>query len=597
MNPSTCRFLISIRRVLMLALLGGAAYGLGLLLGGRAHQAVVSHAAHAGLRARHASAEAPAATAPTASVPNGAGLGRSPFLPGGTNVLAVLEAKVRAVNRSAGASDQFELLSPLLMALSTNEHSGAWDQLQNLHATGLRQALEQCLLGLWAGRDPQAAIAVAHEKWQVEDALRAWASRDPRAAQAWARQSVASDQQNGALLAVVRGMARCDPKAAAELLATLPGNGEKWTTAIDVLSQLASVDTQAALKLLDQTGLKDYRDDGFAFIADRYAARSDSEAIAWAQTLSNVGDQEKAFRAIVNRLAATDPAQAVQLLMSRPDDPQRNHLANALAQAWAGTDAQAASAWIRQLPEGTLRQEAAAGLVESWGARDPEAAAEFILGALPAGQGRESLLKTVASRWARDSMALPSALAQAGQLTGSERDSFLAGLCQRLCISDTPQAASLAATLQAGSVQKDAFQHVATMWVLHYDEAPEAGAWAAALPAGSSRADALAAITRCWAIKDSEACAAWLASLPADTSRAQAAEAYVPLACQVRPDLAAQWVDAIADESKRSEQVEEIARRWLKSEPEAARAWLRQTRLPEERKAALLKGNFQQGTE
>jgi hypothetical protein len=336
-------------------------------------------------------------------------------------------------------------------------------------------------------------------------------------------------------------------------------------------------------------GLSDFRDQGFAFIAEVRAAEGTSNALAWAETLSNEKDKQAALRAVVSRLASTRPEQATELLLSQPDSKQRNELAGTLAETWAHQDPQSVSSWVSQLPDGRLRQDAAAGLERSWAQQDPEAAANFVLNSLSPGEGRASLLKDVAQTWAHAKWPNADATAWASQLpAGTDRDAFVAGVSQGLASCDPSQAAQLAASIGPGALQSEALRTVATFWVFHYGDAPDAAAWSATLPLGLTRAAAVAAIAKDWVVLDPVATGAWLESLPADDTRAKAAEAYVDHAACFRPDLASRLVDSITDETKRNQQIEAIAREWLKTEPDAAAAWLQQTSLPVTRKQELL---------
>ncbi len=585
-----------IRAALLFATLGLCCYAWGFLLGRQGAASFGTHETGA-LHSQRDISTGPAPGESSLALDNPTQAVGSPFFPGFTNALGVLEAKARQLDGSARAKEEMLLLTPLMRLLSTNDYAELWTVLAALHTSEPRDELQKRLLRSWSRLDPRAALkaiqslrGVEPTDWRINTVISGWAEKEPEAAVAWIRRTLPGDQQNGALLAVVEGWSKLDPKSAAQFLAGLPGNGDRWSMAMELLNKLARVDPNAALSLLEETGLSDWRDEAFAFIAHLRVAENLPAALAWAQTLSNEKDRQTGLRAVVSRLAATQPGQAVEFLSSQPDSKQRDGLAWTLAETWAKQDPQSASQWVSQLPEGRLRQEAAGGLERSWAPEDPEAAACFVLNSLSPGEGRLSLLKDVAQTWSHLQWPNPAATALASQLpAGRDRDAFVAGMSQGLAPLDPEQAAQFAASIAPGDLQSEAFRMVSTFWVLHYGNAPDAGAWSASLPAGPIRAAAMAQIANDWATLDPVASGAWLESLPADADRVKAAEVYVDSAGWRRPDLASRLVDSIADENKRNQQIEALSRAWLKTDPASAQAWLEQTSLPDERKAALLK--------
>ncbi len=583
------------RAALIFAAAGWCCYALGFLLG---HQSTKTFGTREAAVLHSQTDPAFKRTAPDSlSVPGDSSQAVvSPFFLGLTNAFQAFEAKARQLDGSGRAKQELPLLTPLMRLLSTNDYPKLWTLLEGLRTGELRDELQKRLLESWSRLDPHAALKavqsppnVEPKDWEINTVLSGWAEKEPDAALAWVKKTLPVDQQNGALLSIIEGLSNQNPKAAAEWLAGLPGSRDKWVAAMGLLDRLAPLDPNAALALLDQTGLSDYRDQGFAFIAEVSAAASIPDALSWVQTLSSDKDKQAALRAVVSRLASTQPEQATQFLLSQPDSKQRDELGGTLAETWARQDPQSAAGWVSQLPDGRLRQEAAAGLERSWAPQDPEATANFIMNSLPPGEARTSLLRDVAQTWTWARSSSPAAMAWAGQLpAGTDHDAFVAGISQGLAPGDPSQAAPLAASIAPGELQSEAFRMVARFWVFHYGNAPDAAAWSATLSPGPTRAAAMAAITRDWALLDPMASGAWLESLPANDARAKAAEAYVDQTAWCRPDLAAQWVGSIADEATRNDQIENIARAWLKQNPAAAQAWLQQTSLPDERKKQFL---------
>jgi hypothetical protein len=145
--------------------------------------------------------------------------------------------------------------------LSTNDYAKVWPILEGLRTAELRDELQKRLLQSWSRLDPRAALKAVQSlakvdptDWRIITVLSGWAEKEPDAALAWVRRTLPGDRQNGALLAVVEGWSNDDPKSAAQLLAGLPGSGDKWTAALELLNKLAPRDPDAALNLLDQTG-------------------------------------------------------------------------------------------------------------------------------------------------------------------------------------------------------------------------------------------------------------------------------------------------------------------------------------------------------
>ena len=81
-------------------------------------------------------------------------------------------------------------------------------------------------------------------------------------------------------------------------------------------------------------------------------------------------------------------------------------------------DIRAAFSWAEELPEGICKQDALAVIRLKWSAQNPEEASKQ-LGEMPAGDARNTLIQSVAERWAlRDPM---KALDWTVNLNGNER--------------------------------------------------------------------------------------------------------------------------------------------------------------------------------
>jgi hypothetical protein len=94
--------------------------------------------------------------------------------------------------------------------------------------------------------------------------------------------------------------------------------------------------------------------------------------------------------------------------------------------------------------------------------------------------------------------------------------------------------------------------------------APEAAAhFAVTLPIGPARQAAVRQIAGCWAAED--------------------------------PARAAAWAGTISEDALRADVEESIARAWLPRDRAAAEAWIARTRLPAERKVAVLRGGTTDG--
>ena len=91
-----------------------------------------------------------------------------------------------------------------------------------------RDTLLPMLVGKWAETDPQAAVKFAlgldrnARFGATRAAMNIWAASDPQAAMAWAQALPPGDQRNSALYGLVATVAKRDPAAAMQFIATLP---------------------------------------------------------------------------------------------------------------------------------------------------------------------------------------------------------------------------------------------------------------------------------------------------------------------------------------------------------------------------------------
>jgi hypothetical protein len=354
--------------------------------------------------------------------------------------------------------------------------------------------VQAMLFEFWSRKDPRAALSTlltltegSERRTLLQTVQENWGAAEPEAAVARVRQLPAGERRDAAMGDVIGGLARRDLPAAIKLLEDLPPGASRTIAGINIRRACRDTHPEAEAVLTDQAGTLVLHPGLFNEVARAAACRSVSEALAWAQSLNDPSDRDRALAGIVARMAETQPQEAIQLMMSQPNADSRAQMAGPLAATLAEGDLQAAVDWIKKLPEGPLRHQAWEGMSWEWIAQDPERAADFALSSLPAGETRTAALARVASNSLGKSWDEQAAVQWASQLpAGTDRDAFLSGLCEPrdpFLGWRVEQAARFTALMSPGQTQSATIEKIAREWLKIDAEASRAWLQQTSLPA------------------------------------------------------------------------------------------------------------------
>ncbi len=471
---------IGIRNLAVALMLWLCAYGLGMLLGSGAKEALHGLVAHQ--EPERANPKAPvSASVVQASIAEDRAMvaDRSAFLPTpGTTTLQYVESQVRALD-ALGNKERFmhklEEIRPLLFLLSTNDYPKIWDWLKDLRSSAARACVRNELLGIWSRKDARAAIEVVmalpdgNERSMLMRGLPGnYGASDPEAALTWVRQMPAGEQRDLLLVDMIGGIAERDTVIATGLLDELPPGSLRDSAVDRIVMRCLHSDPAAVASLANQARNTFQQQGFFRYVGAAWADRNLPEAIAWAQSLNSQSDRNNALAGVVRQMAQIEPEEAANLVLSQADAGSRHLLVRSVAAGWAESDLVAAADWVGRLPD-SMRVQAWEGLQEEWVLRDPEGAANFALESLPAGETRNAALTSLARKAAESGWDEQLALEWVSRLpTGPERDAFLSGWCTQSIpgFGPRPEAASrLVAWMSPGERRDATIEAIAREWI------------------------------------------------------------------------------------------------------------------------------------
>jgi hypothetical protein len=194
--------------------------------------------------------------------------------------------------------------------------------------------------------------------------VRRWAENDVRATADWTAASSGA-VHGDALTAVAATWARQNVSDAAAWANTLPNAEDRRTALQSAADEAAGTDPKAALNLIVTLPRDPAFDDIITRATGAWATKAPQDAITWANQIADQPLRERIIATIATSQADTDPLAAATLAIKSlsPGAAQENTVI-AILQRWAQTDPPAAKAWVNQFPEGPLRQTATKTLDE-----------------------------------------------------------------------------------------------------------------------------------------------------------------------------------------------------------------------------------------
>ncbi len=456
------------------------AYGLGMLVGHGAKQALQGRAASQRSGGTRSEMSASASLVEERGTEEPAIVAdRSAFLPTlSTTTLQYFESQVRTLD-SLGNKEAFahklDEIRPLLLLLSTNDYPRIWAWLKGLRSSDAKGCVRYQLLEIWSKKDPRAAIEVVmalpegHEREMLMRGLPAnYGASDPEAALAWVRQMPAGEQRDIFLTDMIGGIAERDVTLATRLLDELPPGSFRDNAVWGIVEHCLDTGPAAAAGLADKARNVFQQQGLFRYVGAAWAERNLPEALAWAQGLSSQGDRDSALAGVVRQMAQTQPEAASDFVLAQAESSSRYLLAKSLAAGWAESNLPAAVGWLARVPD-NVRAQAWEGLQEQWIHQDPEGAANFAVQSLPAGETRIAALTALARKAAEAGWDEQAALQWVRTLpAGPERDAFLLGWCTQSVPGFGPRpeaAARLVAWMSSGERRDAAIEAIARDWM------------------------------------------------------------------------------------------------------------------------------------
>ncbi|MFD0893598.1 hypothetical protein KBB96_07365 [Luteolibacter ambystomatis] len=465
----------------------------------------------------------------------------------------------------------------------------------------------------WAAVDPDAALRFVLSAKQasfrsaaIGNLLAGIAADNPELAQAKLASIRDPQLRAAARTGLCNALATSQPDAWLDMIKNDPSLARNISVT-GIVGEWAVDDPAAAAKRLALLP-SSVRGDGISALAKIWASKDSTAALAWANSLGNDSQRNKALGAIAGGMAARDPDGALATLEGMPAAARRAGLSS-IFQTLADQDFGSAIERATSLSDPTDQRNAILMLIgrdasgDTYYTRDASQIAA-VIGKLPAGALRDQALDQLGSRLASSSREESEAILQG--YSAAERQKVEKNMVQSLSYYDPARALEIYDSLPTGKAESYTFQSIFSSLASKDPEAalklalsrknpveqiravssalgqmansnPEAAQRQfAALPAGPAREAALQTMASSWGSSDAEAAMRWAASLPAE-ERTKATLTLIPSMARNNPEAAANAiVPFLSDTSKNpniSNAVSQVSSYWAAQDPTAATQW------------------------
>lgn len=417
------------------------------------------------------------------------------------------------------------------------------------------------LYGIWAEKDPQAAMARAlaiPNSQERTNALQSvawqWACQNPRAAWEWGSGLEHARDRDAVLQNIVSAVVGGgDTNQAIAFLDTLAPGQARRTALQQIVSSMAMSDPQSAYQFARSRDESGSQQQVYADIASQWARTDPKRAFEMALNELDPGHaRNSAIQNIISLVTVRDIALA-QVMLQQLDGESMRSSVHAVASTLAKKDINGALDWAGRLPEGDAKNNAYSTILSVWSQEDPEEALAY-------GQKiedeklRRLSLQSALNRWSYED-AVDAMNWAVENLEAKEQEELIPeSLLGRWVDQDV-----------AGSAE-----------------------WVADLPEGYLRNRCIANLVSYWSQQDLVAAGQWLKKLKHGDGRDQAVDRYASRVFETDPEAALIWVQSISKEELRAQQVENFARRYLQKDQAKAKRWIANSSLPLEKQAELL---------
>jgi hypothetical protein len=268
-----------------------------------------------------------------------------------------------------------ELLTPE-NALATME---AFDRLPG----GLERYSQLSLFRFaWGQIDgPAAAAHAATLTGKARDlastaTMSGWATQDPAAASAWVSALDNEDDRERFTRGLVTGLAKSDPEMATSfVMGHRSGDGKQSGEYISLIArEQINRGITEAVSWAENLSDDDLKANALGSIAGHYVSQDPEQAAAWARQYAETGYGGDAIVEVANEWAERDPVAAVDWITSLPEGEDRTRAFGYATWEWSGQDPYAAAEYLTQMPVGDERDAAITGLTKRHVTTDPESA-------------------------------------------------------------------------------------------------------------------------------------------------------------------------------------------------------------------------------
>lgn len=321
----------------------------------------------------------------------------------------------------------------MLLGISAGEIPDALEHLATLPASQERFELERELLSQWATLVPREALEFAgaiensrHRVDATEVVLRAFAAREPQAAFQWLeaqRDQMPTDEYNRLFDDALRGYADQSLESAIDHFATWHSTLDRRQVAMAVDELMESLIQQGlvseAAYYLDKFPEGSLRSQAAQEFISELARVDLDKAISMVEQLSGRDNADDLQRTLVREWSRSDPAAAADYLTEKGDQLNNfSSLASEVIRRW--DDVTAASEWLSQYEPSPELDRATLMLVYRAGNEDPAGAFTWAQSVNDPGI-RMRALQTVASNWkAQDEAAFNTFIGKTQGLTEEE---------------------------------------------------------------------------------------------------------------------------------------------------------------------------------
>jgi hypothetical protein len=248
---------------------------------------------------------------------------------------------------SAGPRDRNNLVRAVMEQWAASDPATALDAARMLADGALRNEALAMIAAQWSGSDSTAALRAA-ENLRSEERLR------------W-------------LESALQKLASQNPNETADYIHALADPAERNRLSSSIAAGLASIDTEAALRIAEniEPGLSQAR--AYAQIARTLVAERDPQfAIDWARSLPEGPSKRAALLSMATPLAPADPNLAGGVASDLPQGEARAEVVALVASRWANQDPIEAAKWLSTVSDDWSKGKAYKGLFVRWAQQNPE---------------------------------------------------------------------------------------------------------------------------------------------------------------------------------------------------------------------------------